>query len=673
MNASTPAHDGPPWPVVVWRATITAVWLGVVLLVLAGLLPGFTIDGWPDALLAGIVVGLLNAVIWPALSVVVVPISVLTLGVGAILIDALVVGWVLNALPGVQLADFGTQLAVAIGLVVVSTAVSSVLAIDDDAVFDREVRGLVRRRRRMATTSEVPGIVFIQVDGLARSVFERALRSGDVPTLRRWLASGSHHLAGWTTGWSSQTGVSQCGILHGSTTDMPAFRWVDKAADTVVVSNHPASAHAIEQAHSDGNGLLAHHGSSYGNLFSGDAERAVMTMSVVTRRKEGRIGAGYGAYFARPQQAIRTFVGVVTEVVRERRAALSQRRRGVEPRIERGWTYAAVRAFTTIISRDVSVAGVVNDMAEGRAAIYVDFLGYDEVAHHSGPERVDTLAVLRDLDLQIGRIARAAERMPRPYRIVVLSDHGQTQGPTFEQRAGETLTALVTRLCGEGGSGDADAEDGRTESSAWLRPGRGSRRSDQADRSVPLVLASGNLALVSLPGEPRRLTREEIDERYPQLIPGLLAAPAVGFLLVRSQDGSSSVLGPRGVHNLVTGVIEGEDPLAPFGPLAPVQVAEVDGYRTVADLMVNSILDARTGEVAAFEDQVSSHGGLGGPQTHPFLLYPASLSAPPSDLLGSPAVHRVLKGWLREVGQPVDQPVGQPVDPSVDSAADRVS
>ena len=64
MNASTPAHDSPPWPVLVWRATITAVWLGVVLLVLAGLLPGFTIDRWPDALLAGIVVGLLNAVIF---------------------------------------------------------------------------------------------------------------------------------------------------------------------------------------------------------------------------------------------------------------------------------------------------------------------------------------------------------------------------------------------------------------------------------------------------------------------------------------------------------------------------------------------------------------------------------------------------------------------------------
>ena len=86
-------------------------------------------------------------------------------------------------------------------------------------------------------------------------MLERALRSGDVPTLHRWLRDGSHRLAGWETGWSSQTGVSQCGILHGSVVDMPAFRWVDKATGTVVVSNHPASAAAIERDHSDGEGL----------------------------------------------------------------------------------------------------------------------------------------------------------------------------------------------------------------------------------------------------------------------------------------------------------------------------------------------------------------------------------------------------------------------------------
>ena len=114
-----------------------------------------------------------------------------------------------------------------------------------------------------------------------------------------------------------------------------------------------------------------------------------------------------------------------------------QRRRDVQPRVERGWTYALLRAFTTVVSRDVCVQGVINDVAEGRAAIYVDLLGYDEVAHHSGPERADALAVLRDLDHQIGRIARSFTWAPRPYHLVVLSDHGQTQGPTFRQRNGE--------------------------------------------------------------------------------------------------------------------------------------------------------------------------------------------------------------------------------------------
>ena len=214
------------------------------------------------------------------------------------------------------------------------------------------------------------------------------------------------------------------------------------------MSNHPKCAAAIEQAHSDGNGLLAYNGSSYGNLFSGDAERSALTMSGAGRRKEGRTGAGYFGYFVRPGQATRTMVASFVEIGRERVAATRQRRRGVEPRVERGWVYALLRTFTTIITRDVSVQGVMNDMCEGRATIYVDMLGYDEVAHHSGPERVEALGVLRDLDRQLARIERVIKWTPRPYKIVVLSDHGQTQGATFEQRTGLTLAELVAELCG---------------------------------------------------------------------------------------------------------------------------------------------------------------------------------------------------------------------------------
>jgi uncharacterized membrane protein YvlD (DUF360 family) len=665
-----PVAERPSFAVVLWRSATVTLASALALWALAGLLDDFAIDTFWNAVLAGFVVGIVNAVVWPALAAVVVPISVVTLGLGAIVLDALLVGVVLDSLPGVTLDGFWTALAVAIGLAVITTLIGAVLAIDDDAWFDTWIARRARTRRAAATATHVPGVVFVQVDGLAKVVLERALRSGDAPTLHRWIRDGSHRLVGWETGWSSQTGVSQCGILHGSVADMPAFRWVDKSTGTVVVSNRPASAAAIERAHSDGHGLLAHHGSSYGNLFTGDAERAVLTMSVIAKRKEGRLGSGYFGYFARPQLAIKTMVGFVAEVGRERFAAWKQVRHEVEPRIKRGWVYSLLRAFTTVISRDVSVLGVLTDMCEGRAVIYVDLLGYDEVAHHSGPERADTLAVLRDLDRQIGRIERAVRHAPRPYRIVVLSDHGQTQGAPFAERSGETLAGLVARLCGAAASGDPDAEAGRTESSAWFRRSR--RRQEPAARATrgPIVLGSGSLGLISLPDSERRLTREEIDARYPNLIDGLASHPDIGFVLVATATGSV-VLGASGNRNLSTGEVNGDDPLEPFGPSAVAQVSEVDAYATVADLMINSRYDAALDEVAAFEHQVGSHGGLGGPQTHPFVLHPVDLASPTEAVVGSPALHRVLKGWLADLGHPVLTPWRAEPDASAASGREQ--
>ena len=127
-------------------------------------------------------------------------------------------------------------------------------------------------------------------------------------------------------------------------------------------------------------------------------------------------------------------------------------------------------------------------------------------------------------------------------------------------------------------------------------------------------------------------------------------------MLVATGDGGSIVLGRDGSRTLAGGVVVGDDPLAPFGPRAVEQVREVDAYTTVADLMVSSRYDPELDEVAAFEEQVGSHGGLGGPQTHPFLMSPVELSAPPDRIFTSVGMHRVLKTWLAEVGQPVTLP-----------------
>src|SRR6187431_2856640 len=102
-----------------------------------------------------------------------------------------------------------------------------------------------------------------------------------------------------------------------------------------------------------------------------------------------------------------------------------------------------MRAALCVFVRDLIVSGVLTDMMRGRPAVYATFSSYDEVAHHSGLERADTLEALRKLDDHFAHIERACLYAPRPYEIVVLSDHGQTQGATFKQRNGFGLDELV--------------------------------------------------------------------------------------------------------------------------------------------------------------------------------------------------------------------------------------
>ena len=167
--------------------------------------------------------------------------------------------------------------------------------------------------------------------------------------------------------------------------------------------------------------------------------------TVLDRKRSGRIGQDYFAYFANPYNVTRTLALVIADVAQELYFAAQQRRRDVRPRIKRSFSYAFVRAWGTVVQRDLQVSAVIGDLYAGRPVGYTTFLAYDEVAHHSGVERPDALAVLRRLDRQIARIEAAAEDAERPYRLVVLADHGQSQGATFLDRYGVTLSDLVEK------------------------------------------------------------------------------------------------------------------------------------------------------------------------------------------------------------------------------------
>ena len=136
-------------------------------------------------------------------------------------------------------------------------------------------------------------------------------------------------------------------------------------------------------------------------------------------------------------------------------------------------------------------------------------------------------------------------------------------------------------------------------------------------------MGSGNLGLVYLMEERRRLTLEEMNERHPDLIPALRSHPHVGWLLVRSSEHGAVALGGNGAHYLADGRVEGDDPLAHFSPNAPQHLLRTDGFTHVADIMIGSFYDPALETGCAFEELISFHGGIGGPQTRPFILHPS--------------------------------------------------
>jgi hypothetical protein len=482
------------------------------------------------------------------------------------------------------------------------------------------------------------------------------------------------------------------GILHGTTDGIPAFRWVDRATGRVFVANKPADAVDIEALHSDGRGLLADGGVSVSNLFSGDAPTTFATMSRVGALRGDRDGRRrFNRFIMRPDGFMRGVVRTVSELVRERTQARRQIRQDMRPRVHRGWDFAAERGALNGVMRDFNSVMVGEALADGARSIYVDYVDYDAVAHHAGIMRPESLDALVGLDALLGQLEKVAAEAQRDYRIVVLSDHGQSQGEVFADRYGESLSDLVSRLAGttvagtevntEGsarvdvltqeqpplvaqalrsGTADTQAQAQAEESAAQavVTSAAAGSPPDGAPEQPLVVFGSGNLGLVYASGEDHRLTRDEIETRWPGLLPGLTGHEGVSFAVVNTADGPVAI-GPSGEHRLRDGVVTGTDPLTSFRPEAAAFLLRASSMPEAPDIAVNSLLDPVTGEVAAFEGLVGCHGGLGGWQDRAMLVWPSDLPRPPERLIGADAVHRQLVSWLEHLGHRADLPAGR--------------
>jgi uncharacterized membrane protein YvlD (DUF360 family) len=658
---------------------------GLVLVLLTALLPSHESLSFEAAMLVAVAMAIINAVLWPLAIRLALPLTIVTFGLGSLVLSAGMVALAFHVVDG-RTPSFWADVAIAFGLALVSMLVAPLLDVDGDAHHLRVVRRRVRRGRRDNHT-DVPGVILFEIDGLGEGVLREAIREGHTPTIARWLSDGTHRLLGWECDLSSQTGASQAGLLLGSNWDMPAFRWYEKESGRTMVSNHPSDAAEIERRRSTGGGLLATAGTSRGNMFSGDAPRCTATMSVIRDRSRSKAGDLF-AYFSDPYGFMRTIVLSLADIAHERRAASRQRRSGAE-HVDRKGFYPLIRAAIAVVMRDLVTALLMADVVEGVPVSYATFVGYDEVAHHSGIRAPDALAVLKRHDRQLARLERATAQSPRPYHLVVLSDHGQTQGAPFRRRYGETLEQVVREALAQGevyapaavdeawGDVGAVLADARQEPSVGGRMLARATRSRSVDGTVALgpnrealaqrggdseapeheaiVMVSGGLGLIYLPFSPERLTVEQIVEAHPRLLDTLTAHPGVGFVMVRSQAHGAVAIGAAGRRRLSDDDVEGEDPLAHFDATTAEHLRRHDSFPHCPDILVNSMYDPNANEVAPFEEFMGSHGGLGGPQTKPFAVVPTEWSEPAGAIVGVEAMHEVLRNWIAECQHRADE------------------
>ena len=629
--------------------------LGIYLICFLGM--GVTIDYFDDVLFFVIFLSIINAVLWPILTRILMPFLVLTLGLGSLIINGLILTF-FGPLFGINLSGFALILA-PLAMALITTILSSLVTIEDDGSYYRAVYRDAKRKRKKEV-KHYPGLIIVEIDGLAYDVLCEAIDKGLMPTVKSMIEDESHVLKEWETDLSSQTGASQAGILHGNNENITAFRWIEKENDNQMMQcSGPGKVKELEERISNGDGLLVSDGASRSNLFSGDTDNVIFTMSKILNLKK-LYNKAWFSVFSNPSNFARILTLFIAEMILEIYSQIKHKVKNIQPRIKRGILYIPTRAGTNVFMREINTSTLVGDMLVGDVDVaYSTYLGYDEIAHHSGVRDDDAWYALKGMDRQIKRLINATKYTPRKYQFVIQSDHGQTNGATFKQRYGEFFEDFIKSLLPQdialfAKMSSTEDHYGETFIPFSDRIDQLKNRTEEDEEaelsdSEVIVLASGNLAMIYLTQWSHRLTYEELNDYFPELIPGILKNEYIGFIVVRSSEKGDMVIGKDGIYYLDSDEIEGENPLEGFGDNISMHIKRNSSFEHTPDILVNSFYDSENDEVCAFEELVGSHGGAGGSQSRPFILYPSSWNVGDEEIIGAENIYKLLKENLQKL------------------------
>jgi hypothetical protein len=514
-----------------------------------------------------------------------------------------------------------------------------------------------------------PALILIQLDGLSHDHLVQAIATGFMPHVGRLLAERRIAVAPWRCGLPSSTPAVQAGMMFGDRFDIPGYRWYEKDRGALMTPQHIDEISSLADRISHGQRGILSGGSCYVSMFDGDADLALFTLSTLRRQRFFESIRGIGLlilFLLSPLRVLRvlglTMTNYLAGLVRRLVALL-------RPSILNPFDVFSplLYALSDALFTEVQTFGVMLDIYRCVPAIYTNYTGYDEVAHKLGTDHPAAFRVLRRLDQRIHQINRMrAHYHQREYDLYLMSDHGNTPAVPFSWQNGSTLgqhiiaevgrglsleervethTHLIRRtryLCEEL---DALQERGSPRLRGILAGARryldqrmkdtGNLDYDLTRQRDVVVSPSGSLAHIYFDVSPRPLDLIEVMLLYPDLLDHLLTSPGIGAVIGRANE-RTIVWGHDGGTLEIGGgdrIVEEPNPLAPYGDVeyATDQVHRLARFPHAGDLILLGEVQP-DGSVVTFEEQVATHGGLGGPQGRPFIAWPPERPLVPETL-----------------------------------------
>jgi endonuclease/exonuclease/phosphatase family metal-dependent hydrolase len=479
-----------------------------------------------------------------------------------------------------------------------------------------------------------PGLILIQIDGLSRAQFERALKRRELPFLRRLIRREHYRIHTHYSGLPSTTPAVQAELFYGIKGAVPAFSFRDHETGRIIRMYEPDAAMRVEAACAeDGDEALLKGGSAYSDNFTGGAEESHFCPSSMGWGPTLR-GANPFVLLTFLAFNLYSFVRIGVLLLLELGLALVDFMRGLVrgQDLLKELKFIPTRVAISILLRELCVIGGKIDISRGLPVIHINFLGYDEQSHRRGPRSLFAHWTLKGIDDAIARLWRAANHSAwRHYDVWIYSDHGQVGVKAYHESQGYGLDEAVLKTF-EKLKGDQNVVGGpdvggvQTQRVRLLGGERVQRlfavlglNDEEPPARHAMVAALGPVAHVYSPGELTDNDRDSVARELARShgIPVVLTVEAPGELCARTMNAEYRL--PRDVS-----VLFGAQ--HPFLGAIGEDLVRLCEHADAGDFV---LLGWRDGvEPMTFAEENGAHAGLAPDETGGFALLPADAQLP---------------------------------------------